>query len=143
MANKYENIKHNDSCSTVFGQSSTFSVTVIKTQSISVDKADFEKTFQFWQCMKIGELLQWGCFFSYWFKNPCSLREMLSTGGEPLPFIRVSENALFCSRFVRFREVESVFKAVKTLHRWPLKGVKIVVDVAKDTGDKIKKGEIL
>lgn len=47
LANKYENIKHIDSCLTVFGQSSTFSVTVIKTQSISVDKADFEKTFQF------------------------------------------------------------------------------------------------
>lgn len=68
---------------------------------------------------------------------------MLSTVGEPLPFIRVSENALFCSRFVRFREVESVYKAVKTLHRWPLKGVKLVVDIAKDTGDKIKRGEVL
>lgn len=68
---------------------------------------------------------------------------MFSTVGEPLPFIRVSENALFCCRFVRFREVESVYKAVKTLHRWPLKGVKLVVDIAKDTGDKIKKGEVL
>lgn len=68
---------------------------------------------------------------------------MFCTVGEPLPFIGVSENALFYSRFVRFREVESVYKAVKTLHRWPLKGVKLVVDIAKDTGDKIKKGEVL
>ncbi|XP_062569604.1 mucin-4-like [Saccostrea cucullata] len=42
--------------------------------------------------------------------------------------------------FVRFRDIESVYKSVKTLHRWPLKGNKIVVDIAKDTGDRIKKG---
>nr|XP_022324306.1 uncharacterized protein LOC111125117 [Crassostrea virginica] len=45
--------------------------------------------------------------------------------------------------FVRFREIESVYKAVKVLHRWPLKGNKIVVDIAKDTGDRIKReGEV-
>lgn len=68
---------------------------------------------------------------------------MLSTIDEPLSFYNGFRKCSFYSRFVRFREVESVYKAVKTLHRWPLKGNKIVVDIAKDTGDRIKKGEIL
>lgn len=76
--------------------------------------------------------------------SKAELFELFSGCGEVEDvFIGDSGSSQYSYGFVRFREVESVFKAVKTLHRWPLKGVKIVVDVAKDTGDKIKKeGEI-
>jgi RNA recognition motif-containing protein len=60
------------------------------------------------------------------------------------PLVATSNLLIFwfclCFSFVRFREIESVYKAVKTLHKWPLKGSKLVVDIAKDTGDRIKKG---
>ncbi|XP_021364054.1 uncharacterized protein LOC110457211 [Mizuhopecten yessoensis] len=44
--------------------------------------------------------------------------------------------------FVRFKKMESAVKAVKDLHRWPLRGSKLVVDLAKDTFKRIQEGNL-
>ncbi|XP_069131151.1 uncharacterized protein [Argopecten irradians] len=72
------------------------------------------------------------------------LIELFSQCGrvEDLFIVENQQAGSFHFGFVRFKTIDSAVKAVKELHRWPLKGTKLVVDLAKDTFTKIEKGDI-
>ena len=46
-------------------------------------------------------------------------------------------------RFVRFTTKQSCVKAVQELNQWSFHGNPLIVDLAKDTKDRIKIGKIL
>ncbi|KAK3100086.1 hypothetical protein FSP39_014563 [Pinctada imbricata] len=68
------------------------------------------------------------------------LREMFSKVGEVKDlFIMENQSGGYNYGFVRYENVEHAMLAVSDLHKWPLRGVKMVVDLSKDTTSRIIK----
>ncbi|XP_033742686.1 heterogeneous nuclear ribonucleoprotein Q-like [Pecten maximus] len=72
------------------------------------------------------------------------LMELFSKCGrvEDLFVVENQRAGSFNYGFVHFKTIDSAVKAVTELHRWPLHGTKLVVDLAKDTSRRIEKGDI-